>query len=138
MKIRPFFEALNTSVPAAALIRDEDRDIFSFRPAVMSESMKDNILYTGMPAQFLNRDIESQVNLILLAGPNDPDSVTIGQKNPEANILFVSGITQAQLFGIISDIFMEENQVALQREEAGEGQTKSASVCISSCIGEYI
>lgn len=110
MKIRPFFEALNTSVPAAALIRDEDRDIFSFRPAVMSESMKDNILYTGMPAQFLNRDIESQVNLILLAGPNDPDSVTIGQKNPEANILFVSGITQAQLFGIISDIFMEENR----------------------------
>ena len=110
MKIRSFFEALNTRVPTAALIRDEDRDIFSFRPAVITDSFIDNILYTGLPAQFLNRDIDPQISLILLAGPNDPDSISIGQQNPEANILFVSGITQAQLFGIISDIFMEENR----------------------------
>lgn len=110
MKIRPFFEALNTRIPAAALIRDEDRDIFSFRPGALSESLNDNILYTGLPKLFLEKDFNPRANLILTAGPNDPDSVSLGQKNPEANILFVSGITQTQLFGFISDIFMEENR----------------------------
>ena len=123
MKLSQFYNLFKTQVPDSKIIPGTDCEIYSFKPVNVIDEYEDGLLYVSlMSYSGLSPDKLLRSGYCHLVSGDEKDFETLqsAEKNPETNIVFVSGYTLVQLFNIISEVFLRENRFTAQLNELHE------------------
>ena len=117
MKFSEFYNLLKKEIPDCRALQGNDCELYSFKPANVAVQFEDGLLYAlYMQDEGFNPDpvLRSGRSFILSGNDIQFDHLKMADRNPDTNILFVTGYTLVNLFNIISDIFLKENRFTSQ------------------------